>query len=77
MNLSELNIELFRVFNELSKQWTFLNPIMIFFSMYMKYFLILGIVMYWFIRKKQNRIMTVLAIVITIISVTILSSYLL
>lgn len=32
MNLSEVNIEIFRVFNELSKQWLFLNPLMIFFS---------------------------------------------
>ncbi|GEQ04081.1 undecaprenyl-diphosphatase [Staphylococcus ureilyticus] len=63
MNLSEVNIELFRVFNELSKHWVFLNPIMIFLSKYMKYFLILGVIIYWFTRKKQNRIMVICSII--------------
>ena len=31
MNLSEINIELFRMFNDLGKEVMFLNPIMIFF----------------------------------------------
>ena len=59
MNLSEINIELFRMFNDLGKEVMFLNPIMIFFAKYMKYFLLFGIVMYWFTRKRENRIMII------------------
>lgn len=59
MNLSEINIELFRMFNDLGKEVMFLNPIMIFFAKYMKYFLLFGIIMYWFTRKQENRIMII------------------
>ena len=59
MNLSEINIELFRMFNDLGKEIIFLNPIMIFFAKYMKYFLLFGIIMYWFTRKRENRIMII------------------
>ena len=59
MNLSEINIELFRMFNDLGKEVMFLNPIMIFFAKYMKYFLLFGNVMYWFTRKRENRIMII------------------
>ncbi|MBF0840365.1 MULTISPECIES: undecaprenyl-diphosphatase [Mammaliicoccus] len=59
MNLSEINIELFRMFNDLGKEVMFLNPIMIFFAKYMKYFLLFGIIMYWFTRKRENRIMII------------------
>lgn len=38
------------------------------FSKYMKYFLILGIVMYWFTRKKQNRIMIICGMVAFIVA---------
>src|SRR5699024_1261376 len=59
MNLSEINGELFRMFNDLGKEIIFLNPIMIFFAKYMKYFLLFGIIMYWFTRKRENRIMII------------------
>lgn len=59
MNLSEINIELFRMFNDLGKEVMFLNPIMIFFAKYMKYFLLFGIIMYWFTRERENRIMII------------------
>ncbi|WP_301421070.1 undecaprenyl-diphosphatase [Mammaliicoccus lentus] len=59
MNLSEINIELFRMFNDLGKEVMFLNPIMIFFAKYMKYFLLFWIIMYWFTRKRENRIMII------------------
>lgn len=59
MNLSEINIELFRMFNDLGKEVMFLNPIMIFFAKYMKYFLLFGIIMYWFTREQENRIMII------------------
>ncbi|WP_320420632.1 undecaprenyl-diphosphatase [Mammaliicoccus lentus] len=62
MNLSEINIELFRMFNDLGKEVMFLNPIMIFFAKYMKYFLFFGIIMYWFTRKRENRIMIISSI---------------
>ncbi len=62
MNLSEINIELFRMFNDLGKEVMFLNPIMIFFAKYMKYFLLFGIIMYWFTRKRENRIMIISSI---------------
>ena len=59
MYLSEINIELFRMFTDFGKEVMFLNPIMIFFAKYMKYFLLFGIVMYWFTRKRENRIMII------------------
>lgn len=62
MNLSEINIELFRMFNDLGKEVMFLNPIMIFFAKYMKYFLLFGIIMYWFTRERENRIMIISSI---------------
>lgn len=68
MNLSEVNIEIFRMFNELSKQWLFLNPLMIFLAKYLKYFLVLGILIYWFTRKKQNRIMIICGMIAFIIA---------
>src|SRR5699024_612148 len=59
MNLSEINIELFRMFNDLGKEVMFLNPFMMFFFKYMKYVLLFGIVIYWFTRNRENRIMII------------------
>jgi len=54
--------------NDLSKQVVFLNPVMIFLAKYMEYFLILSIIIYWFTRKQQNRMMVICAIIAFVIA---------
>ena len=56
------------MFNELSKQLVFLNPVMIFLAKYMEYFLILSIIIYWFTRKQQNRMMVISAIIAFVVA---------
>ncbi|RAL22081.1 undecaprenyl-diphosphatase [Thermoflavimicrobium daqui] len=59
MPLSELNIDLFRLINDLGKQYSFLNPFAVFVAEYTLYFLGLGIAVYWFTRINQNRMMVI------------------
>ncbi|EJQ37428.1 hypothetical protein IEE_05214 [Bacillus cereus BAG5X1-1] len=61
MSFSQLNIDAFRVINDLGKQYSFLNPIMTFIAEYTIYFLGLMIVFYWFTRTNKNRMMVIQA----------------
>ncbi|MGG2016439.1 undecaprenyl-diphosphatase [Bacillus sp. S10(2024)] len=61
MNFLEENINLFRMINDLGKQYPYLNPAMVFIAEYMVFFLALSVVLIWFTRNKQNRIMIVCA----------------
>ena len=68
MDLSEINMELFRAINHLSYQLELLNPLMIFLAKYMEYILIAGVIIYWFTRTKENRIMVISAIISFIVA---------
>src|SRR5690625_6787084 len=63
MSVSQMNIDVFRMINNLGNQYSFLNPIAIFFAEYMLYILALGMVIYWFTRTKQNRMMIIQAVI--------------
>ncbi|WP_188456761.1 undecaprenyl-diphosphatase [Virgibacillus oceani] len=56
---SDLNISFFRAINDLGKEFTDLNPVFVFIAEYMVYFLALGVVIYWFTRSNQNRMMVI------------------
>ena len=59
MNLSDMNIEVFRLINDLGKEHTVLNQVMIFIAEYMAYFLVAGVLVFWFIRGNHNRMFVV------------------
>ncbi|OAB46234.1 undecaprenyl-diphosphatase [Paenibacillus glacialis] len=63
MSFLELNINLFlfRMINDLGKQYPHLNPAMIFIAEYMVFFLALGVIVIWFTRNKKSRMMVVCA----------------
>lgn len=63
LNLSEVNIELFRLINELGKEYTYLNPIFSFIAEYTVFFLALGVLTIWFKRDKHRRLMILCAII--------------
>jgi undecaprenyl-diphosphatase len=55
--VSQLNIDLFRMVNDLGKEYEFLNPVVIFLGEYTLYVLCLGLMVYWFTRTRENRLM--------------------
>ncbi|MFE4428520.1 undecaprenyl-diphosphatase [Peribacillus butanolivorans] len=57
MSFLELNINLFRMINDLGKQYTYLNPAMIFIAEYMVFFLAFGVIVIWFTQNKKSRMM--------------------
>lgn len=59
MYLSEMNSTLFRMINDLGKEFTSLNPTMVFISKYMVIFLALAVILFWFTRRNNNRIMII------------------
>lgn len=61
MNLMEINISAFRAINDLGKQFAFLDPVFFFFAEYTVYLLALAVVIYWFTRTNENRIMIISA----------------
>ncbi|MBT2218016.1 undecaprenyl-diphosphatase [Virgibacillus dakarensis] len=68
MSLSEINVDLFRMVNDLGKQYTYLNPAMSFIAEYMVFFLAFGVIVYWFTRRKQNRMMVICATIAFVIA---------
>lgn len=68
MVLANINIDVFRMINDLGKDYPFLNPIIIFLAEYMLYFLLLALVGYWFTRTNKNRMMVIQAVIATIIA---------
>ncbi|GIN84944.1 undecaprenyl-diphosphatase [Heyndrickxia sporothermodurans] len=68
MSFSDINIEVFRSINNLGEQASALNPIVIFFAEYMLYFLCLALVIHWFTRKQNNRMMVIQAVIATVIA---------
>lgn len=64
MDFYQLNINVFRVINDLGKQFTFLNPAAIFVAEYTLYLLCFSILFYWFkMRSTQNRLMIIQAVI--------------
>jgi undecaprenyl-diphosphatase len=59
MSLSQLNIDVFRSINDLSTQYSPLNPVVIFLAEYMLYVLCLTIAVFWFTRNTSHRLMVI------------------
>ncbi|MCM3765795.1 undecaprenyl-diphosphatase [Neobacillus niacini] len=55
--MSQLNIDVFRLINDLGKDYEFLNPVIFFLAKYTLYVLCLGLVVYWLTRTRENRLM--------------------
>ncbi|HWO96100.1 MAG TPA: undecaprenyl-diphosphatase [Bacillus sp. (in: firmicutes)] len=63
MALSEWNIHIFRIINDLGKRYMYLNPIFEFMAEYTVYLLVLGMIAYWFTRSNSNRMMVMSALI--------------
>ncbi|WP_019419933.1 undecaprenyl-diphosphatase [Paenibacillus sp. OSY-SE] len=61
MSFSQYHIDVFRAINDLGKQFASLNPVAVFVAEYMLYFLVLGMLVYWFTRTGKNRMMVIQA----------------
>ncbi|EJW16370.1 undecaprenyl-diphosphatase [Paenibacillus alvei] len=61
MSLSQLNIEMFRGINDLGKQFSFLNPSVVFIAEYTLYMLAACMLLFWFTRTTSNRMMVLQA----------------
>jgi undecaprenyl-diphosphatase len=57
--MADLNIELFRLINDVGKNYPALNPLSVFFAEYTLYVLIAAMIIYWFTRIEQNRMMVI------------------
>lgn len=68
MALSEMNSNLFKMINNLGKQYTDLNPFFVFIAEYMIFFLALAVLMFLFSRNNKNRIMVFCAFIALVIS---------
>ncbi|WP_412890067.1 undecaprenyl-diphosphatase [Bacillus sp. 1P06AnD] len=55
----DANIHMFRMVNDLGKDYTFLNPIFVFIAQYTVYLLGLAVVIYFFSKPAKNKIMVV------------------
>lgn len=63
MGFSDLNVNLFRLINDLGKEYGSLNPIFVFIAEYTLYFLILSVFIFLFSKNKQNRLMVICGII--------------
>jgi undecaprenyl-diphosphatase len=61
MNLSQMNVELFRFINDFGKEHTYLNNTFIFIAEYMVFVLALIALFFWFTRSQEKRIMIISA----------------
>ena len=68
MSFSQFNIDIFRAINDLGKQYSFLNPAIVFLAEYMVYILALIILTYWFIGSRKSRMMVLQAMVAFVFS---------
>ena len=59
MDISELNISLFRLINNLGKHVTYLDPVMTFIAEYMVFILVLTVILFWLTRRNVDRIMVI------------------
>ena len=63
MDVSEMNIQLFRMINDAGKQYMQLNSYVIFMAAYTVFFLGLAVLTFWFTRSNENRMMVICAAV--------------
>ncbi|GAB6455740.1 MULTISPECIES: undecaprenyl-diphosphatase [Bacillus] len=68
MSFSQFNIDIFRAINDLGKQYSFLNPAIVFLAEYMVYMFALIILAYWFTRSRKSRMMVIQAMVAFVIA---------
>ncbi|MCC2340828.1 undecaprenyl-diphosphatase [Bacillus tropicus] len=68
MSFSQFNIDIFRAINDLGKQYSFLNPAIVFLAEYMVYILALIILAYWFTGSRKSRMIVIQAIVAFVIA---------
>lgn len=68
MSFSQFNIDIFRAINDLGKQYSFLNPAIVFLAEYMVYMFALIILAYWFTGSRKSRMMVIQAIVAFVIA---------
>lgn len=71
LDISEVNISLFRLVNDLGKEHPFLNPVFSFIAEYMVFLLALSVLFIWFTRDTDNRIMILCASIAFICAFTI------
>ncbi|RAS92581.1 undecaprenyl-diphosphatase [Bacillus cereus] len=68
MSFSQFNIDIFRAINDLGKQYSFLNPAIVFLAEYMVYIFALIILAYWFTGSRKSRMMVIQAMVAFVIA---------
>lgn len=68
MNILEINVRLFRMINDLGKEYSMLNPVMVFSAKYMVFFLAFMVIMFLFTRNKLNRIIVLCGAITFVIS---------
>ncbi|WP_338448081.1 undecaprenyl-diphosphatase [Niallia oryzisoli] len=68
MDWIAINIHLFRMINDLGKEYAFLNPVMIFIAEYLTLFLAATVMLFWVSRGNRNRIMIFCAVITFILS---------
>jgi len=68
MSFSQFNIDIFRALNDLGKQYSFLNPAIVFLAEYMVYIFALIILAYWFTGSRKSRMMVIQAMVAFVIA---------
>lgn len=62
MEISEVNIQLFRAINNMGKEYPFLNEPFIILAEYAIFLLMAALLIYWFTRKQTNRLMVISAV---------------
>ncbi|WP_338754649.1 undecaprenyl-diphosphatase [Bacillus sp. FJAT-52991] len=71
LDISEVNISLFRLINDLGKEYPFLNPTFSFIAEYMVVLLALSVLFIWFTRETDNRMMILCASIAFLCAFTI------
>lgn len=71
LDISEVNLSLFRLVNDLGKDHPFLNPAFSFMAEYMVFLLALSVLFLWFTRDTDNRMMILCASIAFICAFTI------
>ncbi|UPW81304.1 undecaprenyl-diphosphatase [Lysinibacillus sp. Ag94] len=59
MNISEINNSLFRMVNNLGKEFPFTNLPMIIIAEYTVFFLAIFVILFWFTKNKENKMMLI------------------
>lgn len=71
MSITELNVQGFRMINDLSKDFPFLNPPFVFIAEYLLILIAVIALILFFIPKKQSRLMVICALLTVILAVLI------